>query len=136
MFSTPLISCSSDVATVRDTVSAEAPGYCVVICTVGGTISGYWEIGRMASAPSPISVRKTLRTVAKIGLSMKLWVTARSCFFSLVVMRSALPVGAGVEVNGAVLRRDLAAGNGAHQSVDDNAVAWLEARLDHPQPAA
>jgi hypothetical protein len=82
MFSTPLISCSSGVATVRDTVSAEAPGYCVVICTVGGTISGYCEMGRMASAPSPISVRKTLSTVAKIGLSMKLWVTARSCFKS------------------------------------------------------
>ena len=27
MFSTPLISCSSGVATVRATVSAEAPGY-------------------------------------------------------------------------------------------------------------
>src|SRR5215469_16150562 len=117
MFSTPLICCSSGVATLRDTVSAEAPGYCVVICTVGGTISGYCEIGRMASAPSPISVRKTLRTVAKIGLSMKLWVTARSCCFSPVVtlcVESALAVGAGVEVNGAVLWRDLAAGHGAH----------------------
>ena len=37
-------------------------------------------MGRMASAPSPISVRKTLSTVAKIGRSMKLWVTESSCF--------------------------------------------------------
>src|ERR1700749_2721311 len=126
MFSTPLISCSSGVATVRDTVSAEAPGYCVVICTVVGTSAGYCEIGRMASAPSPISVRKTLSTVAKIGLSMKLWVTARSCFslccqaFLSALLPSALATGAGVVMDGAVLGRDLGAGNRAHQAVDDN----------------
>src|ERR1700749_3257616 len=138
MFSTPLISCSSGVATVRDTVSAEAPGYCVVICTVGGTISGYCEIGRMTSAPSPISVRKTLSTVAKIGLSMKLWVMARSRVQPVLsaLSSSASPVGAGVEFDGAVLRRHLGSGNGAHQAVDDDAVARLEAGLDHPQSAA
>src|ERR1700744_125289 len=137
MFSTPLISCSSGVATVRDTVSAEAPGKCVVICTVGGTISGYCEIGRMASAPSPMSVRKTLSTVAKIGLSMKLWVTARSCFsFCCQAFLSALAIGAGVVMDGAVLRRDLGAGNRAQQAVDDNPVGGLEAGLDHPQPTA
>src|SRR6185312_4500293 len=153
MFSTPLICCSSGVATVRDTVSAEAPGYCVVICTVGGTISGYCEMGRMASAPSPISVRKTLSTVAKIGLSMKVWVMlwslmrlevhlspagrgGRSACPSLLTSYSALPVGAGVEFDGAVLRRDLAAGNRAHQAVDDDAVARFETGLDHAQAAA
>src|SRR6185437_14545666 len=116
MFSTPLICCSSGVATVRDTVSAEAPGYCVVICTVGGTISGYCEMGR-----------KTLSTVAKIGLSMKVWVTARSCVQPVLsaLSFSALPVGAGIEMDGAFLRRDLVAGYGAHQAVDDDAVVCL-----------
>jgi hypothetical protein len=42
-----------------------------VICTVGGTISGYCATGRITRAPRPTSVRKTLRTVARIGLSMK-----------------------------------------------------------------
>src|SRR5262245_16712896 len=95
-------------------------------------------MGRMASAPSPISVRKTLSTVAKIGLSMKVWVTARSGSFQScpVALWSALPVGAGIEMDGAVLRRDLAARNGADQAVDDDAVARLEARLDDPQAAA
>src|SRR2546430_5535806 len=69
MFSTPLICCSSGVATVRDTVSADAPGYTVVICTVGGTISGYCATGRIASAPSPSSVTKALSTIAKRGRS-------------------------------------------------------------------
>src|SRR6267142_4714687 len=71
MFSTPLICCSSGVATVRDTVSADAPGYTVVICTVGGTISGYCATGRIASAPKPSSVTKALSTVAKRGRSIK-----------------------------------------------------------------
>ncbi len=43
----------------------------MVTCTVGGTISGYCAIGRITSAPSPISVMNTLTTVARIGRSMK-----------------------------------------------------------------
>src|SRR6266849_1476653 len=73
MFSTPLICCSSGVATVRDTVSADAPGYTVVICTVGGTISGYCATGRIASAPSPSSVTKALKTVANLPYFPSLW---------------------------------------------------------------
>jgi hypothetical protein len=45
MSSTPLISCSIGVATVSDTVCAEAPGYCVVITTVGGATCGYSATG-------------------------------------------------------------------------------------------
>jgi hypothetical protein len=71
MFSTPLICCSSGVATGRATVSAEAPGYDAVTCTVGGTISGYWAMGRIARAPNPNAVTKTLSTAAKRGRSMK-----------------------------------------------------------------
>src|SRR5215472_633372 len=71
MFSTPLISCSSGVETVRATVSADAPGYDAVIFTVGGTISGYCATGRIASAPRPSNVTKMLSTVAKRGRSIK-----------------------------------------------------------------
>src|ERR1700742_639960 len=92
-------------------------------------------MGRIASAPSPISVTKTLSTVAKIGLSMKLWVMEGSCF-DPDVSASALTVRGGVVMEGAVLRRDLGAGNGAHQAIDDDAVARLKARLDHAQAAA
>ena len=45
MSSTLLISCSIGVATVSDTVCAEAPGYCVVMTTVGGATSGYSDTG-------------------------------------------------------------------------------------------
>jgi len=45
---------------VRDTVSADAPGYTVVICTWGGTISGYCATGRIASATSRAALRKRL----------------------------------------------------------------------------
>ena len=45
MSSTPLICCSIGAATVSDTVCAEAPGYCVVTTTVGGTTCGYSATG-------------------------------------------------------------------------------------------
>ena len=47
------MACSSGVATVRATTSAEAPGYAVVIWTVGGTMVGYWATGRNAAAANP-----------------------------------------------------------------------------------
>src|SRR6516164_1419195 len=78
MSSTPLISCSSGVATVWATVSADAPGYDAVTFTVGGTISGYWATGRIANAPKPNAITKMLRTVAKRGRSMKKWVRRMS----------------------------------------------------------
>jgi hypothetical protein len=46
MSSTPLISCSSGVATVLLMTSAEAPGYCAVTTTFGGAISGYCATGK------------------------------------------------------------------------------------------
>ena len=45
--STPLIACSSGVATVRAITSAEAPGKSVVTLMVGGTMFGYWAIGNV-----------------------------------------------------------------------------------------
>src|SRR5260221_10974720 len=120
MFSTPLICCSSGVATVRDTVSADAPGYTVVICTVGGTISGYCATGRIASAPSPSSVTKALRTVAKRGRSIKKCV--RRMFFGSLLVPTA------VVADRAVLSRDFGSGCGVQQPVHDDLVVLCDAR--------
>ncbi len=70
-FSTPLICCSSGVITVSAMVLGEAPGYCPLTTTVGGTISGYSLIGSCGIASSPATVISIARTVAKIGRSMK-----------------------------------------------------------------
>ena len=45
MFSTPLISCSSGVATVSLTPSADAPADAARTSMVGGAISGYCATG-------------------------------------------------------------------------------------------
>src|SRR5271167_1786534 len=70
-FSTPLICCSSGVMTVSAIVLGEAPGYCPLTTTVGGTISGYSLIGSCGIASSPATVISIARTVANIGRSMK-----------------------------------------------------------------
>src|SRR5689334_14028933 len=124
MSSTPLICCSSGVATVRATVSADAPGYTVVISTVGGTISGYWATGNTSRAPSPRSVTNVLRTIAKRGRSMKK--CARRIF-------SLLPVRPARTRDRAVLSRDLGASSGVEQSANDHAVVRRESRPDHSQ---
>jgi hypothetical protein len=79
MSSTPLISCSIGAATVSATVSAEAPGYCAATVTVGGTMSGYWLIGRPTKASAPTMVMITAMTPAKIGRSMKNRESRMSC---------------------------------------------------------
>src|SRR5260370_40856040 len=71
MFSTPLMACSSGVATVRATTSAEAPGYAVVIWTVGGTMFGYWATGRNPAAASPNTMLEIPATAAKRGRRQK-----------------------------------------------------------------
>src|SRR6516164_10468857 len=130
MFSTPLICCSSGVATVRATVSAEAPGYDVVTFTVGGTISGYWAIGRIASAPRPSDVTKTLSTVAKRGRSMKKWVRrmSRTRDLALVSRRGVM--------DRANLWRDFCPRCRVRNALDDDLIVRREAGPDHPQAAA
>src|SRR5438445_4936024 len=65
-------SCSSiGAATVRESVSALAPGSAAVIVTVGGAISGYCATGNTCQATSPASVVMIAMTEAKIGRSMK-----------------------------------------------------------------
>src|ERR1700743_3486351 len=70
-FSTPLICCSSGVMTVSAMVFGEAPGYCPLTTTVGGTISGYSLIGSEGMASNPPTAMMMARTEAKIGRSMK-----------------------------------------------------------------
>src|SRR5579864_9055816 len=126
MFSTPLICCSSGVATVRATVSADAPGYTVVISTVGGTISGYWATGNISRAPSPRSVMNVLSTTAKRGRSMK------KCARRMFLLPPVLPAR---RRDRAVLSRDLGASSGVEQSANNHAVVRRESRPNHSQTA-
>src|SRR5512136_1216624 len=66
-FSTPLIFCSAGVATEASTSVALAPTKVVVIWTIGGTISGYWAIGRLFIATTPRSTVTMEITIATIG---------------------------------------------------------------------
>ena len=52
-FSTPFIFCSIGVATDASTSVALAPTKVVVTWTIGGTISGYWAIGRPGHRHEP-----------------------------------------------------------------------------------
>src|SRR6516162_3152751 len=129
MSSTPLISCSSGVATVWATVSADAPGYDAVTRTVGGTISGYWATGRIASAPKPNAVTKMLSTAAKRGRSMKKCVRRTS----RTPLAWAFAVGV---TDRAALWRDLCPRYRVRNAVDDDRIVRREAGPDHTQSAA
>src|SRR3989441_10737296 len=70
-FSTPDNCSSMGAATVRDSVSALAPGYEVVISTVGGAISGYWETASSLAATRPARTMMIAMTAANTGRWMK-----------------------------------------------------------------
>src|SRR6476661_7923801 len=71
MPSVPLIASSSGIATVSGLTFGLAPGYVARTTTVGGTTSGYSEIGNPRSAISPARKISTDSTPAKVGRSMK-----------------------------------------------------------------
>src|SRR5436190_3927997 len=71
MPSTPLTCASMGAATVSRTVTALAPGYRAVTCTVGGVTLGYCSTGNVRQATIPARTRTIDRTEAKIGRSMK-----------------------------------------------------------------
>src|SRR6201993_2744618 len=71
MFSVPLICPSSGVATVSAMTLGLAPGNCAFTTTVGGTTSGYSEIGSWKTETAPARKMTTEMTPAKIGRSMK-----------------------------------------------------------------
>ncbi len=69
----PLICSSSGVATVSAMTLGLAPGNCAFTTTVGGTTSGYSEIGSWKTETAPARKMRTEMTPAKIGRSMKKW---------------------------------------------------------------
>jgi hypothetical protein len=71
MSSTPLISCSSGAATVSAMTWGLAPGYWARTTTVGGTTSGYSEMGKPKAEIAPRTKMIIDKTPAKIGRSMK-----------------------------------------------------------------
>src|SRR6266853_1873907 len=116
-------SCSSiGAATVRESVSALAPGSAAVIVTVGGAISGYCATGNTWKATSPASVMMIAMTDAKIGRSMK-----NRDMAALLCGRSRRGLG---------FRRSLRTHHGARpnleQVVEYDPVAGVESGEDHP----
>ena len=71
MPSTPFTCCSMGIPTVCAMVSALAPGYTAVTCTVGGVIEGYWSMGSTKSEAPPATISNSESTVANMGRSMK-----------------------------------------------------------------
>src|ERR1700728_4419964 len=71
MFSVPLICSSNGVATVSAMTLGLAPGNCALTTTVGGTTSGYSEIGSWKTETIPARKMMTEITPAKIGRSTK-----------------------------------------------------------------
>src|ERR1700678_331295 len=71
MPSTPLIACSSGLATVSAMTVRFATGYFAFTITVGGTTSGYSLIGSCGNAIRPARKIRAESTPAKIGRLMK-----------------------------------------------------------------
>src|SRR5215471_7695690 len=66
-FSTPLICCSSGVATEASTSVALAPMNVVVTWIIGGTMSGYCAIGKPFIATTPSITMMIDITIATMG---------------------------------------------------------------------
>src|SRR6187399_1147528 len=92
-FSTPLIFCSSGVATEASTSVALAPMNVVVTWTIGGTISGYCAIGSPLIATTPRRTMMIDSTIATIGRLTKK--RAMIYFASLAVAGVGLASAAG-----------------------------------------
>ena len=71
MSSTPLISCSRGAATVSAITCGLAPGYWARTTTVGGTTSGYSEMGSWKAEIAPMTKMTIESTPAKMGRSTK-----------------------------------------------------------------
>ncbi len=92
MFSTPLIFCSSGVATDASTSVALAPTKVVVTWIIGGTTSGYCEIGRPLMATTPSSTVMIEMTIATMGRLTK---KRAMIYLASPAGAAALPAGAG-----------------------------------------
>ena len=67
----PFTCVSIGVVVVCSTVLASAPVKFEEILTVGGVMSGYWEMGNVLNAISPTSTITTEITIAVTGLLIK-----------------------------------------------------------------
>src|SRR5450432_361453 len=124
-FSTPLICCSSGVITVSAMVFGEAPGYCPLTTTVGGTISGYSLIGRFGMASRPATVINIASTVANIGRSMK--------NEEMFIVRLLRPGRRAVGTHVHALRRHRHYGVHALRAVHDDDITALETLAHHSE---
>src|SRR3982750_3374440 len=79
MSSTPVIACSSGPATVSAITFGFAPGYTARTTTVGGTTSGYSEIGNDGIDIKPAIRISADSTPANTGLEMKNWERFMGC---------------------------------------------------------
>src|SRR5690606_14719764 len=80
MFSTPFTASSMGVATERATVSALAPGYDAVTTTVGGAMSGNWEMGKVSADMAPSITKRMEITVDSTGRSINFCNIESNCF--------------------------------------------------------
>ena len=108
--------------TVSAIVFGEAPGYCPLTTTVGGTISGYSLIGSSGIATRPATTMMIEITDAKIGRSMK----KEEMFMSAQATSAVAASGIGAAPIVHHLRRDLHARAHALQSADHDDVARLQ----------
>src|SRR5580704_13403097 len=99
MLSTPLICCSSGVATACSRVCASAPTYVARIWISGGTMFGNWEMGKRAIDTVPTITVSIAITMATIGRLIKKFDTVVSFVFERSVTHQG--VISGVRVLGA-----------------------------------
>src|SRR5690348_8205622 len=129
MFSTPLIFCSSGVATAVSTSVAPAPTNVVVTCTIGGTVSGYCAIGRPNIATVPSITITIDSTIATIGRLMK---KRAMGLFVLFDGKWFCGAAAGFR-RWRVLGRDDGARFQPLRAFNDHTVRWLQPFVDDPQ---
>src|SRR5262245_60243064 len=132
MLSTPLTCCSIGVATDCSTTSADAPGYVVSTRIVGGESSGYCSMESFCSVARPTRTITIEMTIATVGRLMK-----NSAIGSVRGGGRGL-LGGRAQVGIADLhhrRLHLHALLHLLQPFDDDALARLEACLDHAQRA-
>src|SRR6516225_4753810 len=140
--STPLIACSSGAATVSAITWLFAPGYVARTTTVGGTTSGYSEIGSRRSDSAPAIKMIADSTAAKIGRRTKTCensmarplahrVRERFCRLCGAGGAESLERARRVAVHRDLRRAHRHTRPHALQAVDDHDVARLEPALDH-----
>src|SRR5215469_8486414 len=118
MLSTPLICCSSGVATACARVCESAPTYVARIWISGGAMLGNCATGRLRRVSEPTRTRTMEITIATIGRLMK--------NFDMT-----LPAH---RFRAEWFRVDLDPGANFLDSFDDYSVTWIEPTGNHPAP--